>query len=218
VAASVTQKDLQSEIIISSYLLSNLHCPTCVSHIQETLSALHPKPVSISPSLVSSWVTVKHDSKLSENNIQEALEDAGFDVCNVTSEAALGPLRTGYHGEIGYLDRFFDEWDSDKAREFARSRDSTTHVRNCESCRLADIKHYSSRKNDSSQDPSSSKLSPIKQGKAMWVPTDSKSEFPLVIIDSVASEDLWRATLAVGGMTCVGLVFVLHYYHQLLFL
>src|SRR5450432_4446194 len=64
----------------TSFLLSNLHCPSCVSNIENAIDALKPKPSSVSSSLVTSWVTVRHEPPLSASTIRNALEDAGFDV------------------------------------------------------------------------------------------------------------------------------------------
>lgn len=88
----------------TSFLLSNLHCPSCVSHIQDILYALRPRPESVSPSLVSSWVTVQHDPSLARSTVKQALTDAGFDVSDVTFEGTSSGSYIEYDNG-GILDR-----------------------------------------------------------------------------------------------------------------
>src|SRR5271163_2519853 len=110
---SITQSSGPPDLVTCSFLLSNLHCPSCVSHNQDILSALHPQPSSISPSLVTSWVTVVRNQSLSLRDIQEALEHAGFDVCDVATEVIIaGKLHMECDNEIRYLGRFIDKWRS----------------------------------------------------------------------------------------------------------
>jgi copper chaperone CopZ len=68
---------------ITSFLLPNLHCPSCVSTIEDVLDTFDPAPGSVSSSIVRSWVTVRHDLSLSPTAIRNAREDAGFDVRSV---------------------------------------------------------------------------------------------------------------------------------------
>jgi Cu+-exporting ATPase len=191
-------------LVTTSFLLSNLHCPSCVSHIQDILFALSPQPISVSPSLVSSCVTVQHDKSLLAKGILEALEDAGFDVIPELS----GPRKPHmeHYGEIGYLDRFIDKWGPDSTPAGgSKTKQSTKHVENCESCRLE-----AAGKNVSHQDPSTSK-SPQStifpnMGEATMRKSCSNSDLPLVVVDSADSQDTWRASLAIGGMTCAACV------------
>lgn len=64
----------------TTFLIPNLHCPSCVSGIEVALGSLHPKPLSISPSIVSRSVTISHKVDLPTGIISKALEDAGFEV------------------------------------------------------------------------------------------------------------------------------------------
>ncbi|KAG0645821.1 Copper-transporting ATPase HMA5 [Hyphodiscus hymeniophilus] len=188
-------------VITHSFLLSNLHCPSCVSHIQETLSRLHP--ISVSPSLVSSWVTVEHTASLSVSDIREALEDAGFDVCDVTPDDESGkkPSPFGTHGEIGYLDRFIDRFELKKnAGSNIKAGPSQKHLQNCEACRLgADAKH----------DSSSTKFGMLGTAACLSpaIPNELKSKSELqIVVDPDQEEHIWRASLAIGGMTCASCV------------
>jgi heavy metal translocating P-type ATPase len=195
---SISTTELKAEVVTTSVLLSNLHCASCVTYIHEVLSTLHPCPISISPSLVSSWVTVQHNQDLSPRDITEALEDAGFEVCGVTPDDTVGMAHTQYHGQIGYLDRFLDKYVPDIPSSGSKSQRPNRHLENCELCRLE-----AGKKHRPSEDPSSSKASPVNSHKPMG---DQKATQPFVVVDSDEAEDLWRASLAIGGMTCAACV------------
>ena len=194
----------QDTLITSSFLLSNLHCPSCVSHIQDILFALNPRPISVSPSLVSSWVTVEHDESLPERDIREALEAAGFDVLPEVSDP--GKSYMGYDGEIGYLDRFIDKWRSDNPAGGSKAKQSSKHVENCESCRLeATEKSIPNHQDPSTSESPANTITKIYR-EATVQKTLSKSDLSLVVVDSADSQDTWRASLAIGGMTCAACV------------
>ncbi|CZR68735.1 related to CCC2-P-type ATPase involved in export of Cu++ from the cytosol into intracellular, secretory compartments [Phialocephala subalpina] len=191
------------QLITSSFLISNLHCPSCVSHIEDTLFALDPRPSTVSPSLLTSWVTVQHDESLSLIDICDALENAGFDISDLTSESKdghciAGTSHTGSDGEIGYLDRLLHTFRPEE--ECASNGKLTTrHLQNCEACRLEALgKNGIDTK--SPQPPSSSEKG---KGKAAMESSDDEKVLPpLVTIDSEDSVQTWRASLAIGGMTC----------------
>ncbi|KAK3342785.1 E1-E2 ATPase-domain-containing protein [Neurospora tetraspora] len=86
--------------ITTSFLISNLHCPSCVSTIKDVL--LHSEPSSgshirwVSPNVVTSVVTVEHYDSGSNSaasvsslirDMHRALEDSGFEVSGVTTTA-----------------------------------------------------------------------------------------------------------------------------------
>lgn len=168
--------------ITTSFLLSNLHCPSCVSHINGILSSLQPPPSSISPWLASSWVIIKHDPALPDTDIQKALEDGGFDICDISSEDGVQPSG----GETGYLDRFVDKWSNSHQSKPRQNK----HLDNCDLCR-GEV---------SGKDGMSSSSKP-------QVPPVMLSDKDLtsVVVES-GEEDVWQASLAVGGMTCAACV------------
>ncbi|KAH7346218.1 E1-E2 ATPase-domain-containing protein [Rhexocercosporidium sp. MPI-PUGE-AT-0058] len=190
-----------TNMVTTSFILSNLHCPSCVSHIQNTLYALDPPPATVSPSLVSSVVTVEHNSVLPVANIQDALESAGFEIYVVSPDTSRPSSRTsavGFDGADGYLDQVIDRLTSDQYSQRGRSRrPSSQHIQHCEACRR-DVagQAHDLRASSSADHGATNKMHPSKDLK-------------LVTIDSVetqASSGIWRASLAVGGMTCAACV------------
>lgn len=209
----------RSAVVTTSFLISNMHCPSCVAHIKDVLFSLQPSPIAVSPSLLSSWVTVKHDSLLSVKDIADALGAAGFDVYDVAADhesaptsmrslGASGPLQFCLDGEIGYLDRFIDRFQPAEARSRSRSKHLSRHLQICESCRQ---EAAGKQKTPTVKPPISESTElvrtpqPITTASTTPVGTmssiDKQTGFPLVAVDSKGS-DTWRASLAVGGMTC----------------
>ncbi|KAK7061683.1 E1-E2 ATPase-domain-containing protein [Favolaschia claudopus] len=62
---------------VTTIHVSNLHCPSCVATITDALSSLS---LSVDVSIVLQTVTVHHLEKISADDIQTAILDAGFDV------------------------------------------------------------------------------------------------------------------------------------------
>ncbi|KAL1841641.1 hypothetical protein VTJ49DRAFT_6747 [Mycothermus thermophilus] len=90
------------QTVTSSFLLGNLHCPTCVSSIkaaiycaflggdsssQDNSSSSSSIIKWVSPNVVTSVVTVEHAPGASLRRMRQALEDRGFEVCAVATTA-----------------------------------------------------------------------------------------------------------------------------------
>ena len=115
-------------------LIRNLHCPSCVSNIEESLRSLSPAPDSISTSIVSQTVTICHPEGLSRQEIVGALEDVGFDIDKVSSgqgadDIAQEEARTSssYSRESRRK-----SWASAKLND---KRECQKHIDNCDMCR-----------------------------------------------------------------------------------
>ncbi|KAH8684473.1 putative copper-transporting ATPase 3 [Tricladium varicosporioides] len=173
-----------AHIVTTSFLLSNLHCPSCVSHIQDTLFSLEPQPISVSPSLLSSSVTVKHTEALPVTSLRKALEQAGFDISDGTTDSKTPEAKSHVADkDVGYLDRFISRLQSNEDVS-AKSKYPAQHLENCEACRLASTEHK-----------------PKDTDSALHDGTRKKMEKDLVVVDST-SPKTYRASLAIGGMTC----------------
>ncbi|KAH8818992.1 P-type ATPase-like protein [Xylogone sp. PMI_703] len=196
-----------SRIVTTSFLLTNIHCPSCVSHIQELLYALEPKPVSVSPSLITSWVTVQHNTSLPSSRMRTVLEDAGFYVADVMPED--GDQRDPTTEETGYLDQLFNRWRSaSKSAASAKRKQLKRHLENCEQCRKELSEKKSSYDSFSKllRDPAGSKHPKPSLEQPRNATSPHKSDSNLVVVDTDDSEDIWKASLAVGGMTCAACV------------
>ncbi|KAI9772808.1 MAG: hypothetical protein M1839_002281 [Geoglossum umbratile] len=70
----------------TTFLVSNLYCPSSVSTIETALAALSPAPISVSSSIVSQCVTVQHDAGLPEYAITRELKNMGFEIHSIVRE------------------------------------------------------------------------------------------------------------------------------------
>ncbi|KAF5870437.1 putative copper-transporting atpase 1 protein [Botrytis fragariae] len=204
-----------SVLITTSYLLSNLHCPSCVSNIQKSLYALSPRPKDVTPSLMSSWVTVQHDNSLSTKVIRKALQSAGFEVCDVTSEehGSLARSHIQHDTDTGYLDQVLQKWSATRRprRQFSSSYFDSNydrHLENCEICRQ-DATTGANQQNVSKDLGQSGILSEPPYNNTSDGRNDGTTESsgkrmePLVVVDTIDSiPQTFRASLAIGGMTC----------------
>ncbi|KAL2194325.1 ATPase, P type cation/copper-transporter [Corynascus similis CBS 632.67] len=77
-----------SETVSTSFLLANLHCPTCVSTIKSTLHDSCGDLIKwVSPNVVTSVVTVEHAPDASLQQMRQALEESGFEVCGIATSS-----------------------------------------------------------------------------------------------------------------------------------
>ncbi|KAK4232621.1 E1-E2 ATPase-domain-containing protein [Podospora fimiseda] len=202
------------------FLLTNLHCPTCVSTIKGILQESRNGQVGwVSPNIVTSVVTVEHDPAASLGQMQRALEDNGFEVCAIAtptgdvSDLDLGDMSTATHKTMGagpsnspthtQPSSFLSRWVMPSKESTGRPENLKVHLKNCAHCRdsqqrglpgnvtgnmqQVDFKCMASRNTFSSD---SQPASPPKSFIAV-----ETSEFLL-------SHPVWRAKVAIGGMTC----------------
>lgn len=200
--------------VTTSYLLGNLHCPSCVSSIKHVLHETCDADVLwVSPNIVTSVVTVEHrpTDRASVLNMTRALEDAGFEVEAVTSTATdeeqqrvLNRLSQAHAGDTsrdvegnGFMGGWF--WNREK-RTPGHSRVSSAHIRNCQQCQREQ------REPDQEKDGDGLGLGPPEEKMVGSLTTSPPSVRPSVAeLESIAvagDAPTWRATYAVGGMTC----------------
>lgn len=215
-------------MVLTSYLVSNLHCPTCVSAIKHTLNESFPEKVRwVSPNIVTSVVTVEHDPSIKIKAMADVLEDAGYEVSGVSSTAAdpedaqsqiNAPCQTAnderIREESSHPQRGLSAWLSG---DHSQSEVTRVHLLNCEQCRNSQSasparKPCHDQPNGELSQPALSSPRPTPQA------SDSKQvasvgkpgHMSFVTVDTADSnspdKQVWRATLAVGGMTCASCV------------
>ncbi|KAJ6166912.1 hypothetical protein N7470_002359 [Penicillium chermesinum] len=109
--------DGHSQSRTTTFLLSNLHCASCVSNIEEALFRLVPRPTSVDPSIVSQTVTVRHHPSLPESTLSRALGDAGFEIYDMVRDAETefiasdgSPNENALVEQDGWIDRAVEIW------------------------------------------------------------------------------------------------------------
>ncbi|OIW25237.1 heavy metal translocatin [Coniochaeta ligniaria NRRL 30616] len=218
---------LAAEPVTTSFLLGNLHCPTCVSTIKAVIQDSCPGHVRwVSPNIVTSVVSVEHDSEASITAMHKALEESGFEVSGVTSSAgessevlASNTMAARDHGDMsdhatasrptGALGRWMSSsWTGNKSKA-TRSDIRQAHLQNCEQCRNSkphpvdekEIEESLSASNRQRSVPANKATSSGRQGKM-----SSKSFVTVDSAETLRSQPRWQATVAIGGMTCASCV------------
>ncbi|PVH99512.1 heavy metal translocatin [Periconia macrospinosa] len=100
-----------ADILITTIFISNLHCPSCIESIEESLSAISPAPASVSCSVASHSVTLRHNTTLAVDQITGSVEAAGFEVHSVFQEnanSASAPVEVSRLGDdtVDWSDSF----------------------------------------------------------------------------------------------------------------
>jgi Cu+-exporting ATPase len=67
----------------TSFLIPNLHCPTCVSHVTTLIHELDPTAVIRNISIVNHIVTIVHGTDTSIASIQSALTSNGYEIFDI---------------------------------------------------------------------------------------------------------------------------------------
>jgi Cu+-exporting ATPase len=78
--------------VSTTVLINNIHCASCLSYIEEVLSALQPAPLSTTANYVSHEITIVHFPELSANDLSRALSDAAFEIQSVRTEDEFGHI------------------------------------------------------------------------------------------------------------------------------
>ena len=134
----------------TTFLLSNLHCASCVSNIEEVLFRLVPRPISVDTSIVSHTVTVRHHLSLPESTLSKALNDAGFEIYNVVRDAETGfntdrgiPDESALAEQDGWIDRAAAKW-SRRYKLATRSEKKriARHFERCDICRAEKVAKF----------------------------------------------------------------------------
>ncbi|KAI8648726.1 hypothetical protein NCS55_01480900 [Fusarium keratoplasticum] len=179
----------------TTFLVPGIHCPTCASFIEDLLSYLRPRLISVETSIVSHSVTVNHDSSLSPRTISNALSEAGYEVDTVISDPLPGDAspngsRGGADDDFPFawlnqaLERLNHSWKT--ADEETKRR---RHMEHCEQCRTKQREAGSQGKD----------RSPSPGGSSDTQTADS----PFVIIESASTPTkVFQASISITGMSC----------------
>ena len=111
----------------TSFLIPNLHCPTCVSHVTTIIDDLDPTAVIRDISIINHVVTIAHE--IPTSSISEALTSAGYEIFDIIHDASSideAPVSA-------QLQEAVQRWDPQHDSEV----DETTrllHDTNCQMC------------------------------------------------------------------------------------
>src|ERR1700712_1717913 len=87
-----TDTDSSPRSILTTFFIVNLHCPSCSHVVQAALNTLTPNPQSVSVSIISHSVTIRHLLSLSVQTLEDALDTAGFEIHSAFSDEQISDL------------------------------------------------------------------------------------------------------------------------------
>ena len=111
----------------TSFLIPNLHCPTCVSHVTSIIDDLDPTAVIRDISIINHVVTIAHE--IATSSISEALTSAGYEIFDIIYDTSS----TEEASTSAQLQEAVQRWAPQQHSEV----DETTrllHDTNCQMC------------------------------------------------------------------------------------
>ncbi|KAL5360399.1 E1-E2 ATPase-domain-containing protein [Aspergillus floccosus] len=183
-----TEQRMPPQSKVTTILVNNLHCPSCVANVNDSLNALNPPPFSISTSIVLHKIKVVHPITLSASRIVRALQDAAFEIDTVLSDDSEDP-----GSEVSNYQHLADSPASTPTpNPLAQSEE---HIRHCNAC-SAQLRALQSSTADglptAQKDISSSSITHPSVGEG-----DLTS-----VMDDRLTGSRTRITLSISGMSC----------------
>ncbi|KAG5982954.1 hypothetical protein E4U55_001054 [Claviceps digitariae] len=221
----------QPKLITTSYLVGNLHCPSCVAVIKNALGQEYGGRVSwVSPNVVTSVVTVEHQDAGADfvRAMGKTLEDAGFEICAVDTTAYipddlhdLHDLRysaedssaqqgasqeSRHHHSNSALQLWWRLWRAATPSATPHDGRAATHLENCDACKAtaADMGYENGAVLEQQLGRKNLSASSLHKRLDDAVKA-SPAVLERVVVDSDSdsgSPQLWRVTVSIGGMTC----------------
>lgn len=131
----------------TTILVNNIHCASCVSHIEDVFASFDPAVRRVEVNILSHEVRILHDNLVSASQICRALLGAAFEVCSATTVDANGAKiqELSFAKEHnGWLERAMNRWTTDSEAyslshfnclQFSDRTLQRSHLANCASCR-----------------------------------------------------------------------------------
>ncbi|MCJ1456825.1 hypothetical protein MMC28_007190 [Mycoblastus sanguinarius] len=212
----------------TTILAKNIHCPSCVSHIQKVLTDIGPLVHNVETKIMSNEVQISHHKSLPASELFRALSDAAFEVYGAKTEDDTGCIiqELGFEApDDGWLEAASKSWrpsslpsaSPDQYLQLPDSVPKEDHIANCEACqeeakRLPenlsepvensnnDLGTRDLRMADACTDPSDleSRRSSPQATRRPSLRSALDFEFPTVGPNPTQFE----AIISIGGMTC----------------
>ncbi|KAL1590485.1 hypothetical protein WHR41_00535 [Cladosporium halotolerans] len=119
--------------ICTSFLIPNLHCPTCVSHVTSVVNGLNTNAVVSDCSIVNHIVTIAHGRNVSVQLLGETLTSAGYEIFDTIWDPTLDEKTSRPAVQDARLEEAVQRWDP---RRHSQVDEATRllHDANCEMC------------------------------------------------------------------------------------
>ncbi|KAF2966443.1 hypothetical protein GQX73_g7136 [Xylaria multiplex] len=199
---------MPSHPLVTTFLVANIHCPTCVSSIKDALQELDGVKW-VSPNIITSCVSVDHDPAIPIMHIVTKLEAAGFEVSSLSSRNGIACSDNPSRNDVQPFSSFGTVEDClSRLRRLAHPQEAIAeeeraraHLNNCEQCR-AETANGNPAAPGATLGMTRKQPSPVtnKQNSARDVTTPVHS--PSVLGDDPSTTGSWKSSLAISGMTC----------------
>ena len=209
----------------TTILVKNVHCASCVAHVQRILARFGNTVHQIDITIHSHQVRVLHDTKLSASEICRALSDAAFEIYSAVTlngdgrkVQELGDEDSGH----GWFEAATGLWSSSSNSgtgnediQFVDRNRRKSHLMNCLACQEEAKRHLGMSTSSTTTSLGSRQeaghalvkneflnASPLKVGQA--TPGSSVNNLPQSEPTSQhsRSHERFEAILSIGGMTC----------------
>lgn len=188
--------------------------------IETSVYSLHPRPSSVSHSIISRSITVIHDASLSATTIAKSLDESGFDVYDIFTD----PHDEIHSNGVSLEDRLGTNWTQRFNEAVARWKwkhedlgnappeKRRRHIEECEQCRLE--ANEKEKPSATSSGSSKDQLTLYEEGLRgdNLIPdasSDGTSKNPIlssVAVSTPSDGGLFQASFTLGGMTCASCV------------
>ncbi|KAI9810912.1 MAG: hypothetical protein M1827_005771 [Pycnora praestabilis] len=139
--------------LVTTILVNNIHCASCVSHVREVLDALHPALLDVEINILSHEVRAYHTDALSIREFCRPLNDAAFELYSALTVDSNGEKvaeQDFKYGTDGWLEQAAEYLQSPSRQGTASSRSSRSgkhlgnykrkrHIENCQACQEEDM-------------------------------------------------------------------------------
>ncbi|KAF2831427.1 heavy metal translocatin [Ophiobolus disseminans] len=197
------------ELTVTTCFISNLHCPSCVEAIKTSLASLEPAPEDILVSIVSHSVVVRHATFLPVQDILASLEAAGFELHSIfqdKSEVQVSiPIEKSNEWYTS-LERAVSRWAT--AEHLHGKNDDLLkrqlHMEQCEQCMREEggVSLNFNSEEAFEFKPSPTIATPRHGSYDGSFEQDSLTFGTFTGVETTEVATLYKATLAITGMTC----------------
>ena len=179
------------------FLVSNIHCPSCVSYAQDVLHQIPGIESPVEVSLIDQTVRVRYDtSSITSRSIAEALLNAAFEVQHVTV-VNEGSIQTESYDLNSRPKSTLSVW------PHRRPRAERKHVENCGACQKENARTSKRSRTWAVMKGSKDKLAPLSRSASSGsTAVDQPTVIDVDGASEVVDEDQYAATVSIGGMTC----------------
>lgn len=199
--------------VTTTLFITNLHCPSCIEVIQDSLGGLTLAPEFVSYSIVSHSVVLRHSTSLAVQDISATLEAAGFEIHSIfqdnksvfiAEEIRRNGRNTDWDSSLEHaVARWFQKGTQSESREHMYKREK--HAEQCEQCK-AEAGGVQLNVNDAQKSWTLKKPETV-------VTTDSLSQtdtfdgsrspvLESIVIGVPSAVSTCKATIGIQGMTC----------------